>query len=101
MRGALILHSAAESRTCCIFLGNAANLCAGSRNDREGQGLMKRMSPQTMPLRKAYVAPRLKLYGTVQTLTAGGTGMINEGTQNPGVCMMGSNTANQFAKHCQ
>lgn len=78
MRGALILHSAAESRTCCIFLGNAANLCAGSRNDREGQGPMERMSTQTTPLRKAYAAPRLKLYGSVLSLTAGGTGPADE-----------------------
>lgn len=39
---------------------------------------MERMSSQTMPPRKAYAAPRLKLYGSVLALTASGTGPVNE-----------------------
>lgn len=39
---------------------------------------MERMSTQTTPLRKAYAAPRLKLYGSVLSLTAGGTGPADE-----------------------
>jgi hypothetical protein len=49
---------------------------------------------------RPYETPRLKLYGSVQALTAGGTGMISEATEGSIWCPMGVNTANQFHKHC-
>jgi len=56
-----------------------------------------------MPQRKAYAAPRLKLYGSVLALTAAGTGTVKEtgmigGTMN---CYDGM-TPGMWAtrKHC-
>ena len=50
--------------------------------------------------RKAYATPHLKLYGSVQTLTAGGTGPTSEQTGGNVFCNMGQNTAAQTLKHC-
>ncbi|GHC05481.1 hypothetical protein GCM10010080_19130 [Thermomonas carbonis] len=50
---------------------------------------------------RPYETPQLKLYGSVQALTAGGTGPTNEGAGNPLICSSGMNTADQFSKHCQ
>lgn len=66
---------------------------------------MERMSTQTTPLRKAYAAPRLKLYGSVLSLTAGGTGPADElydptPPYTPGSCNNGMNGSNMQRKHC-
>lgn len=66
------------------------------------RGPMERMPTQTMPSRKTYAAPRLKLYGSVQALTAAGTGMMNEmsqsGTMNN--CNLGQLGIWPTRKHC-
>jgi hypothetical protein len=55
-------------------------------------------------VRKPYVTPSLKLYGSVSTLTAGGTGMTSElgsSTGTPMTCYDGMTPGNnQARKHC-
>ena len=53
--------------------------------------------------RKAWNTPQLKLYGDVRQLTAGGTGMLTESSENAAAfftCFFGSNTSNMTRKHC-
>lgn len=67
---------------------------------------MENMHEHIDSSRKAYAAPRLKLYGSVLALTAGGTGMTVEsgmmGTPGmPGPCWNGMDQGGQsIRKHC-
>ena len=46
---------------------------------------------------KAYQAPKLKVYGSVQTLTTGGTGTMSEAGM---MCKMGMLGNSVTRKHC-
>lgn len=51
---------------------------------------------------RPYATPQLKLYGSVQALTAGGTGPTNESVGGLNMaCNAGNNSPDQMAKHCQ
>ena len=53
--------------------------------------------------RRQYATPRLKLYGTVQALTASGTGMVNEafeGAATAMICNTGMLAGSMARKHC-
>lgn len=84
-------------------MANAVNLCTVSHlRSAIGQGSMESMHEKINSSRKAYAAPRLKLYGSVQALTAAGTGMMNEmntfGTMNN--CNIGQPGVRPDRKHC-
>ena len=67
-------------------------------------------SHDSQPQRKIYSTPQLRLYGSVQALTAGGTGPVSEANDplNPAANQKcngnfpGGNTFNQHVnfKHC-
>jgi hypothetical protein len=55
------------------------------------------------PRRKAWDTPHLKLYGSVQALTASGTGMVNEAFEGAAAamaCQAGMLAGSMARKHC-